>query len=455
MFIQQISGLIIGFAVMLALILRSKLSAFPALLIGALITGLVGGLPAEKVVTEIARGFGDTMMKIGIVIGLGIMLGKVLEISGAAKSMAVTFLRLFGKGREELAMAGTGYMTSIAIFSDSGFIILYEFAKAVSYYTRKSVVGITYALAIGLTATHNMVPPTPGPLAVAEYFGVDIGVMIFYGMIVALPMMLAGVLLAGWVGRKVYQVPDENGQWSRDRSLMGKELPDEVLEEQAKNLPNPVVAFMPIVIPVLLILVRTVFSALYGEDSDLFIVRAILFLGAPYIAILIGIITGTVLLTRGKPRNQVTKLMSESLNSAGMIVFVTAGGGALGHIIRLTGIGDTLGAIIADSPMPILLVPFLFASLIKVAQGSSTVAILTAAAITAPMFASLDINPVLPALSACAAGGTVSHLNDSFFWVFAKMNGLSETETLWTYTLPKCIEGVVGITMVFILSLFL
>lgn len=455
MFIQQIAGLILGFMVMLSLILRSKLSAFPALLIGAVVTGLVGGLPPDKVVTEIAQGFGDTMTKIGIVIGLGIMLGKVLEISGAAKAMAVTFLRFFGKGKEELAMAGTGYMTSIAIFSDSGFIILYEFAKAVSYYSRKSVVGITYALAIGLTATHNMVPPTPGPLAVAQYFGVDIGIMIFYGMIVALPMMLAGVLLAPWVGRRVYQIPDDNGQWTRDRSLMGKQLPDSVIDEQAKNLPHAALAFLPILLPVILIIVRTALSAVYGESSESFLVQSILFIGAPYIAILVGLITGIVTLTRQNPRVQVAKLMADSLNSAGMIVFVTAGGGALGHIIRLTGVGDSLGAMISGSPIPVLLIPFLFATLIKLAQGSSTVATLTSAAITAPMFASLDINPVLPALSACAAGGTLSHLNDSFFWVFSKMNGLTETETLWTYSFPKCIEGIVGIISVFILSIFI
>lgn len=452
---RQLLGLGIGFIVMLTLILRSKLSAFPSLIIGALTTGIIAGLPAIKVAEEIARGFGNTMMSIGIVIGLGIMLGKILEESGAAKTMAITFLRIFGKGKEEWAMAGTGYLISIPIFSDSGFIIVYELAKAISYYTRKSVVGITYALAIGLTATHNMVPPTPGPLAVASEFKVDLGIMIFYGCIVALPMMAAGVLLAGWVGRRVYQIPDEKGNWIRDRSLMGKYLPPDVMKEQSKGLPSAWRSFLPLLMPILLILSQTVTKAIAGPNSESFIVRLMLFVGTPYVAILISVILGLQLLARNKSRVEVSKMLGDALNAAGMIVFVTAGGGALGNVIRVSGIGEALGQVMLHSHVPILLLPFLIATLIKIAQGSSTVAVITSAAITAPLFSHLNMNPVLPALSACAAGGTLSHLNDSFFWLFAKMNGLTETETLWTYSFPKCIEGIVGIITVFILSMFI
>lgn len=453
---RQLLGLAIGFIIMLTLILRSKLSAFPSLIIGALTTGIIAGLPALKVAEEIAKGFGNTMMNIGIVIGLGIMLGKILEVSGAAKTMAITLLRLLGKGKEEWAMAGTGYLISIPIFSDSGFIILYELAKAISYYTKKSVVGITYALAIGLTATHNMVPPTPGPLAVASEFKVDLGIMIFYGCIVALPMAVAGVLLAGWVGRRVYQVPDENGNWVRDRSLMGKSLPSDAMKEQAKGLPSAWRSFLPLLLPIILILSQTVTKAVIGgTNTNSFVARVMLLLGTPYVAILVSLIVGLFLLAADKSRVEVSKMLGDAMNSAGMIVFVTAGGGALGNVIRVSGIGEALGQVMLNSNIPILLLPFLIATLIKIAQGSSTVAVITSAAITAPLFSHLNMNPVLPALSACAAGGTLSHLNDSFFWLFAKMNGLTETETLWTYSFPKCVEGVVGIITVFILSMFI
>lgn len=452
---RQLLGLGIGFVLLLFLILRSRLSAFPSLLIGATVTGIIAGLPADQVVAEIAKGFGNTMMKIGIVIGLGIMLGKILEISGAAKTMAITFLKFFGKGREEAAMAGTGYVVSIAIFSDSGFIILYELAKSVAYYTRKSIVGLTFALVVGLSATHNMVPPTPGPLAVAGYFNVDVGTMILYGMLIALPMVGAGVLLAGWVGRKLYQIPDEQGHWTRDRSLMGKTLSSDIISKTEKGLPGALVSFIPLVVPILFILARTVTDAVSNGGDSSIIAHVILFLGTPYVAILTGIVLGLTLLTRRMERQEVTKRMGDALNSAGMIVFVTAGGGALGHIIRVTGIGESLGSVLINSPFPIILLPFVIATLLKIVQGSSTVAVLTSAAITAPIFATMDINPVLPALSACAGGATVSHLNDSIFWVFAKMNGLSETETLWAYTLPRTIEGLIGIVMILLLDIFL
>jgi len=208
---QMIFGLVVGIAVLIFLILRTKIHPFLALIISASLTGIIGGMNPPDVIKSITNGFGSTLASIGIVIGFGVMMGRILEISGAAQRMAYTFLKIFGKGREELAMALTGYVVSIPIFCDSGFVILSPIAKALSRTTKKSVISIGVALAVGLVATHHAVPPTPGPLGVAGIFQVDVGLMILWGILFAIPITIVGVLYAKWLGNRIYQIPTSDG----------------------------------------------------------------------------------------------------------------------------------------------------------------------------------------------------------------------------------------------------
>jgi gluconate:H+ symporter, GntP family len=208
---QMMLGLALGVIVLIFLVLKTKIHAFLGLIIAASITGLVGGMAAPDVVNAITAGFGTTLGSIGIVIGFGVMMGRILEVSGAAEKMAYSIVKWLGKRKEEWAMAITGYIVSIPIFVDSAFVILTPLVKALSKKTGKSVLTLGVALGVGLVATHHAVPPTPGPLGVAGIFGVDVGLMAIWGLIFAIPIMIIGVIYAKWLGKKIYQIPDESG----------------------------------------------------------------------------------------------------------------------------------------------------------------------------------------------------------------------------------------------------
>ncbi|MBP7223370.1 MAG: GntP family permease, partial [Sedimentibacter sp.] len=199
---QMIFGLVVGIALLIVLILKTKIHAFLALIIAAAVTGLVGGMPSNDVLSSISKGFGNTLGSIGIIIGFGVMMGEIFEASGAAERMAQTFIKKLGKGKEEIALAITGFLVSIPIFCDSGFVILSPLAKAISRKTKKSVITLGVSLAAGLVITHSLVPPTPGPVGVAGLFNVNVGSLILWGIVLAIPMTLAAVLYAKYLGKK-------------------------------------------------------------------------------------------------------------------------------------------------------------------------------------------------------------------------------------------------------------
>lgn len=199
---QMILGLVVGISILVFLILKTKIHTFLALIIAAATTGLVGGMPPNKIIDSISKGFGGTLGSIGIIIGFGVMMGQIFEVSGAAERMARTFIKFLGKKREELALAITGFIVSIPIFCDSGFIILAPLAKAISKKTKKSVVSLGVALGLGLVITHSLVPPTPGPVGVAGIFGVSVGNFILWGIPLAIPMVIAGMIYGKYIGKK-------------------------------------------------------------------------------------------------------------------------------------------------------------------------------------------------------------------------------------------------------------
>jgi GntP family gluconate:H+ symporter len=445
---QMILGLVVGIALLIFLIMRTKIHAFPALIIAAAVTGIVGGVPISQVNGMITKGFGNTLASIGIIIGFGVMMGQIFEVSGAAERMALTFLKTLGKKREELALALTGFVVSIPIFCDSGFVILSPLAKALSRRTKKSVVSLGVSLAVGLVVTHSLVPPTPGPLGVAGIFDVNVGSFILWGIVLSLPMVLVAMAYAKWLGKRIYQLPgDKADEWVRPP--YEKPIAD-VFEADEKKLPSAFMAFAPIIVPVILILINTVLTALKTADI---LSQIMIFLGTPIIAVGIGLIIAIYGLTWKTPRKVTIQDMETGIKSAGIIILVTGGGGALGQVLRDSGAGDYIAKLIAESPLPAILLPFIVSSLVRLIQGSGTVAMITAASITAPIVATLGVNPLFAALAASMGSLLFSYFNDSYFWVVNRLLGIKEAKEqirVWSFT--STIAWAVGLVEILIVS---
>lgn len=468
--IRLIAALVLGIATIIVLVLRTRLDAFAALLAAALVTGFVAGQPALEIITAITTGFGNTLASIGIVIGLGVGIGKVLEVSGAAKSLAQSFLKLFGKGREPWAMGSVGALVSVPVFCDAGYVIMNPLARSIARVKRGGYVTIALALGAGMTLTHHLVPPTPGPLAVAGILGADLGMVILVGGIFTVLLLPIVVLYAKWIGPKlessvtenvrvaVYGTADLTQQvhgTSRTRTATLEREADAAdlaadlgADEHDLGTPpagakphrvNGLIASLPLAVPLLLILLNTVGTAidknaqgaLSGEYVPSDWVVPFAFIGNPVIALMLGMLLAVyVLLPRWTPRSKVNGWLAEAAGSAGLILLITGAGGALGQVLRTSGVGDALAEAIASTNMPAFLIPFIIATVVRIAQGSGTVAMITAAAVSAPLVMTLGIDPVVAVL-ACTAGSMIfSYFNDSYFWVVTTFTGLEGTSAL-------------------------
>ncbi|WP_367568474.1 GntP family permease [Lacrimispora sp.] len=458
---RMMIGLGIGIVVLVFLVLKTKIHAFLALIMAAVIIGVVGGMPMVNIklddgrtfgiINSITTGFGGTLGSIGIIIGFGVMMGQIFERTGAAKRMAQTFLKLFGKKREEEALALTGFLVSIPIFCDSGFVILAPIAKAISRVTKKSVISLGAALAAGLVITHTMVPPTPGPLGVCGIFGVDVGKFILFGIVIAIPMAIACTIYARWVGKKLYQLPDEKEGFVR----LPYQEPDysQDFSIDSENLPSAFESFAPLFLPIILILISTVSNAAGKTKGFMEIFQ---FLGSPIVAVGIGLVLAIFTLGRNLTREEAIKEMEKGMASAGIIMLVTGGGGALGQIIKDSGLGTYMAEGLAGTAIPIIVLPFIISTAMRFIQGSGTVAMTTAASISAPIIVAAGVNPILGALACCVGSLFFSYFNDSYFWVVNRTLGVGEVkEQIMTYSITSTIAWGVGFVEVLILSIFL
>lgn len=448
---QMLIGLGIGILALILMILKTKIHVFLALIIAAVIVGIVGGLEPTATVSAITSGFGGTLGSIGIIIGFGVMMGKMLELSGAAEKMALTFLKLFGKGREEWALSITGFLVSIPIFCDSGFVILSPLAKALSRKTKKSIVALSIALAGGLVITHSLIPPTPGPLGVAGTFGVDVGKFILMGIVLSIPMAIAVTLYAKFMNKQIYQLPGEEADtWVRPEYQ--KATYDKLFDENHKT-PSAFLSFLPLIAPIILILLNTVLSAMKLTEGFYSI---LIFLGQPVIAVAVGLLIAIYTLTVGQKRKDVISELEDSMKSAGIIIFVTGGGGALGQVIKSAGVGDYIAKGMAATSIPIIILPFIIATLVRFVQGSGTVAMVTAAGITAPIVEAAGGNMLLGAFAACIGSLFFSYFNDSFYWVVNRLSGITETkEQIRVWSVSTTIAWAVGFIELLILNIFM
>lgn len=462
---RMLIGLAIGIAVLIFLVLKTKVQAFLALIICTIIVGVVGGMPLANITIEvdgvektfgilnsITSGFGGTLGSIGIIIGFGVMMGQIFEVTGAAKRMAYTFLRLFGKKREEEALALTGFLVSIPIFCDSGFVVLAPIAKAISKATKKSFIGLGVALAAGLVITHSLVPPTPGPLGVCGIFGIDVGSFILLTIVLALPMTIACIAYARlFLSKKYYRIPNDEGEIVE----VPYQEPDYegAFAMDMHGVPGALESFMPLLVPIILILINTIASAL-GKTTGA--MEILIFLGQPIVAVGLGLLVAIFTLGRKLDRHTCLSEMEKGMMSAGIIMLVTGGGGALGQIIKDSGLGNFMAEGLAQTAIPIIILPLLISTAMRFIQGSGTVAMTTAASISAPIILASGASPLLGAIACCVGSLFFGYFNDSYFWVVNRTLGVSEAKdqlTVWSVT--STIAWAIGVVEVLILNIFM
>jgi len=418
---------------------KYKFHPFLSLLLAAIVMGFVGGLNESEVITTLMNGFGKTLGSIGIIIAFGTIIGAYLENSGGAKTLANWTLKTIGKKRSVLGMNLTGFIVSIPVYCDSGFIILSSLIKAISKNSKIPLTVLGVSLAAGLYATHVFVPPTPGPLAATAALDADLGLVILLGLIVAIPVALSGYFWAKFLEHKIEKPSD-----------------DALVEEPAKAdaLPKASTSFAPILVPILLIALKSITSYPTHPFGEGLLASIFNFIGNPIVALLIGVFLAFKL----KPKQHNDShfnWVTSGLKEAGIIILITGAGGAFGAILQSTGIGDIIGERFSDVNLGLFL-PFIIATILKSAQGSSTVAIITTAAIMAPILESFGLGSSLGrALTVLAIGAgamTVSHLNDSFFWVVAQFSEMNTATALKSQTVSTFFQGLTGIVLVMLIG---
>ena len=420
---------------------KVKMNAFLVLLLAAFGTGLLSGMEPLTVIKTITGGFGSILGYIGIVIIAGTIIGTILEKSGGTLTMANTVLKLIGSAQSALAMSITGAIVSISVFCDSGFVILSSLNKTLAKKAKLSMTTMAVALASGLYATHTFVPPTPGPIAAAGTLEADIGLVIVFGLIVSIPAVLAGYLWATKICPKYYVEPhievDSN--------------------EGQHNLPKAFDAFAPIIIPIVLITLKSV-ADFPGQPFGVGKVKLFFdFFGDPTVALLIGVFIAFRLIPRWS-EEYINGWVGEGLKSAASIIMITGAGGAFGAVLKATPIGDYLSSSLSHYHLGIFL-PFLVAAALKTAQGSSTVALITTSALVSPMLFDLGLESgtarALTVISIGAGAMIMSHANDSYFWVVSQFSGLDTTTAYKTHSMATLVQGITSIAAVFVLSLIL
>ena len=424
-----------------------RLHPFVALLFAAFFFGTLDGLMPLDIVAAINEGFGETVGAIGIVIIAGSIIGTLLNHSGAAMRLASGFARLAGRRRVPVAMGAVGYVVSMPVFCDSGFVLLSSINRALAARAGVSLAACTVALSLGLLATHTMVPPTPGPVAAAGIIGADLGVVIGIGVVVSLVSLTAGLIFAYRYAAGI----------DIDSEAL---LPEtDVVEETDSSGPSVARSLLPIVLPMLLIVGRTVAdlpSAPFGSGT---FATSLKFLGEPAIALCIGAALALTLPERFETRMLATSgLFGEAIKSAATIIVITGAGGGFGRVLQVSGVAEDLGGETLVRFGGILL-PFLVAAAIKTAQGSSTVAMITTAGIVAPMLGTLGLDSeIARAMTVVAIGAgsmVVSHANDSYFWVVTQFSGMTVNQGYRLQTLGTLVQGLAAAAAVWVMSLVL
>jgi len=434
-------ALLLALAVIIFGIVRLKIHPFFVLFVAAIGYGFLTGMSVPEILSAINEGFGTLLGKIGLLIFFGVVIGTVLEKSGGAMVIASWVLKIVGERFIHLAMLIIGFLLSVPVFVDSAFIMMNSLNKTLSHKAKVSFSGTSLALGLGLMATHVMVPPTPGPIAAAALLEVDLGQLILWGLLVSFLALIPCYFFATKVASKV-------------------KLPI-VFEKLTvhNHKPKLAISMLCIVVPILLIVAKSIFDYPEANLKTHIAYPIVSFLGTPVIALLIGVVLSLLL---PKKLNQsiyaTTGWFGEALKIAAPILLITGAGGIFGKMLQSSGIAEAITTNFANQNLG-LFFPFLLAASLKIAQGSSTVALITTASIMAPIMGVLGLDePFIRILTVLAIGAgsvVVSHANDSFFWVFTQLTGMNVKQGNQTLTLGTLVLGLAAISILFLLSLLL
>lgn len=440
----MLAVIIVAVVAMILAISKLKIHPFIVMTVIAIAVGLLCGMNTEDVISKVKSGFGNILASIGIVILAGTIIGTILEKTGAALTMANTILKLVGKERSVLTMGLTGYVTGIPVFCDSGFVILSPISRALAAQSNKSLAVMATALSAGLYATHCLVPPTPGPIAMAGTLNANLGLVIGIGLLISLPATIMGILYANKVAGKI-DIP------------ANPEYTVEELVEKYGKLPGALHSFAPILVPIILIALKSIGdfpSHPFGTGA---VKMCFSFIGNPVVALLLGIGLATTLIPKSEKKNTLSWITDGVTNSAGILA-ITGAGGAFGEILKSLPLVDALSSSLLQMHVGVFL-PFIIAAILKSAMGASTVAMILTSAMVAPLMPALgftsEIGKTLVIMAIGAGSMTVSHANDSYFWVVSQFSDMNTQRAYKCQTGVTLVQGITTIIVVFIVSLFI
>ncbi len=428
-------AVIIGIIVLLLFLLRMKIPAFISLLVASIITGLLAGLDGEAIIKTVQNGMGETLGFVATVVGLGAIFGGILEKTNSANIIAQKLLGITGKKKAPIAMMLTGFFVAIPVFFDVGFIILFPILHALHKKTGKSIIHYAVPLLAGLAVTHACIPPTPGPIAVAEIIGASLAWVIVLGVVIGIPM--------AYVGGIIY------GKYIGEKMNIQLEL-DQIAEYETQNFKHSFGKILWIILmPIVLIILGTLVKEGYLSLQNDFINQLMILIGHPFTALIIANLLAWYLLGRsnGLTTKQLGEISSKSLYPAGIIILVTGAGGVYKQTLVDTGAGELLATQLQSWGLGIIFFAFLAALLVRVLQGSATVAMITAAGLVAPLLSSYDLSggQLACLVIAISSGATMmSHLNDSGFWLVKEYLKLTEKQGIRVWTIASTIIGLTG-----------
>lgn len=427
---------------MVIAISRFHLHPFIVLTVIAILVGLIWGIDAKTVVDTVKNGFGSILSSIGVVILCGTIIGTILEKTGAALTMANFILKLVGKKNSVAAVGIMGYITGIPVFCDSGFVVLSPISRALAEQSGTSLAVMATALSGGLYATHCLVPPTPGPIAMAGTLDADLGLTILIGLIVSIPAMLVAVLYANKVSSKI-DIP-ANSEYTLEE-----------LQKRYGALPGPLHSFSPILLPIILIAIASIAAFPSHPFGTGAFSTFVAFIGNPVIALLLGVFLAMTLIPKKEKENTLT-WVTQGVTDSAAILAITAAGGSFGAILKLLPIADSTVGLL-QSGLGVF-IPFAIAMVLKLAMGASTVAMITTASMMAPLMQGMgftsSIARVLVVLAIGAGSMVASHANDSYFWVVSQFSDMKTDQAYRCQTGMTAVMGVTIIVLLFIVSLF-
>ena len=428
-------------AVILFLVIKLKMHAFLVLIIVSLLTALATGLPLGEIVSVMTGGFGSTLASVALLVGLGAMLGRLVETSGGAQTLSDAFIKLFGEKRAPLALGVASLIFGFPIFFDAGLVVMLPIIFAVARRMKAPVLLYGLPAAGAFSVMHVFLPPHPGPIAASDLYGANVGFVLIVGIIVALPTWwFAAYMLGTWLGRKFpIPVPD---------LLSGGKQDDDVVT----NPPSAGTVMGIMLLPVILIFLNTGLNMAGSAgvvDPEAGWVHALRILGETPVALLISVLVASYVLgsRRGKNGSAIEKTLDSALGPVCSVILITGAGGMFGGVLRASGIGDALADVMGDLGVPLILACFLISIILRIAQGSATVALVTTAGLMAPAVADAGLNDfqIAAIVLATAAGSVaVSHVNDSGFWLVGRLMGMDVATTLKTWTVMETAIAIVG-----------